>query len=100
MCDSVCAYKDERLMAAASSSRPKSLQNGVKLSPPRTNQTEPPQYSFSSSAILLIFNKCPFTIACAVCLYECVTYTTVCCALGLVIQWRANMISAQGHELP
>lgn len=41
------------------------------------------------------WNKCPLTIECI-----CVCRTVLCCGLGLESKWRAQMISAQGHEQP
>lgn len=72
------------------------LQNGVKLKPSAHKSN-----SASSAFVHSVHNsahpnKCPFSVQCDVCL----SCSTVCCGLGLVIQWRAHMISAQGHEHP
>lgn len=67
-------------MAAASFSSTKSLQNGVKLNPLLTNQTEPPQYSFSASAFLLILTSV-HSPHCVTCVCASVWHT-VQCAVG------------------
>lgn len=56
--------------------------------------------SFWASSIffqVIHLNKRPFTIPCDASMNVC---SSVYCVSGLVIQWRAQMISTQGHEHP